>query len=150
LPVPSPSFPACTRSTGRSRAPCDRTTTARTSNGSLSSSRASGKLLELLPTVPVGTSRMIEREVLSSFLNRVHEAEDVTTLFEQLSREKVVGSRPKLHSLVRRDLDFIGLTSLPGPSSAVADSRLASAPSKSSHKPCSPSPESSKAKEMSS
>ncbi len=75
--------------------------------------RASGKLLELLPTVPVGTAHLVEREVLSGFLDRVHEAEDVTALFEQLRSEKAVASRRKLRSLVRRDLEPVGLSSLP-------------------------------------
>lgn len=75
--------------------------------------RASGKLLELLPSVPVGTAHLVEREVLSGFLDRVHEAKDVTALFEQLRSEKSVGSRRRLRSLVRRDLDPVSLASLP-------------------------------------
>jgi len=110
---------------------------------------ASGKLLELLPTVPVGTAHLVEREVLSGFLDRVHETENVTALFEQLRSEKAVGSRRKLRSLVRRDLDPISLTSLPESISlAAAASWSTSARSKSSHRPCSPSPASSKVKAM--
>ncbi len=75
--------------------------------------RASGKLLELLPTVSVGTAHLVEREVLLGFLERVHEAKDVTALFEQLRSEKAVASRRKLRSLVRRDLEPVGLASLP-------------------------------------
>ncbi len=75
--------------------------------------RASGKLLELLPSVPVGTAHLVEREVLSGFLDRVHQAKDVTALFEQLRSEKGAASRRKIRSLVRRDLEPVGLSSLP-------------------------------------
>jgi len=85
--------------------------------------RASGKLLELLPTVPVGTAHLVEREVLSGFLDRVHQAKDVTALFEQLRSEKSVGSRRRLRSLVRRDLDPVSLASLPD-SIALSRGRL--------------------------
>lgn len=50
--------------------------------------RAAQKLLELLPSVQIGTSRLIEREVLASFLNRVRETEDTSLLFKQLRTEK--------------------------------------------------------------
>jgi len=75
--------------------------------------RSAGKLLELLPTVPVGTAHLVEREVLVSFLDRVQEADDVVGLFEQLRQEKTAQSRRRLRSLVRRDLEPVGLTSLP-------------------------------------
>lgn len=75
--------------------------------------RGAGKLLELLPTVPVGTAHLVDREVLLSFLERVQEAEDVHALFDQLRLEKGAGSRRKIRSLVRRDLEPVGLTSLP-------------------------------------
>ncbi len=75
--------------------------------------RGAGKLLELLPTVPVGTAHLVDREVLLKFLERVHEAEDVHALFDQLRLEKGASSRRKIRSLVRRDLDPVGLTSLP-------------------------------------
>ncbi len=77
------------------------------------SPRGAGKLLELLPTVPVGTAHLVAREVLAGFLDRVHEADDVAEVFETARQEKAAGSRRKIRSLVRRDLDPIGLTSLP-------------------------------------
>ena len=77
------------------------------------SPRGAGKLLELLPTVPVGTAHLVDREVLAGFLERVHEADDVAQVFETARQEKAAGSRRKIRSLVRRDLDPLGLTSLP-------------------------------------
>ena len=77
------------------------------------SPRGAGKLLELLPTVPVGTAHLVDREILASFLNRVYEADDVAEVFKAIRQEKAAGSRKKVRSLVRRDLDPLGLTSLP-------------------------------------
>jgi hypothetical protein len=75
--------------------------------------RAAQKLLELLPTVSVGTSRLVGREVLAGFLERVREAEDVSGLLEKIRQEKSKSSRRKVRNLVRRDFDPIDLDSLP-------------------------------------
>lgn len=75
--------------------------------------RGAGKLLELLPTVPVGTAHLVDREVLLNFLEQVHEAEDVHALFERLRLEKGATPRRKIRSLVRQDLEPVSLTSLP-------------------------------------
>jgi cobalamin biosynthesis protein CobD/CbiB len=75
--------------------------------------RAAQKLLEMLPSVLVGTSRLVERAVLASFLDRVRDADDVTALYEQIRQEKAQVSHRKVRTLVRRDLDPIGLGSLP-------------------------------------
>ncbi len=75
--------------------------------------RAAQKLIELLPSVQIGTSRLVEREVMITFLDRVQEAEDVGQLFEEIRSEKAVTSRRKVRSLVRRDLEPVSLTSLP-------------------------------------
>ena len=75
--------------------------------------RGAGKLLELLPTVPVGTAHLVDREVLLGFLERVHDAEDVHALFGELRLERGSASRRKIRSLVRRDLEPVGLASLP-------------------------------------
>jgi hypothetical protein len=75
--------------------------------------RAAQKLLEMLPSVQVGTSRLVDREVLAGFLDRVREADDVPALYEKIRAEKAVVSRRKPRSLVRRDLDTIGIDSLP-------------------------------------
>lgn len=75
--------------------------------------RAASKLLEMLPTVRVGTSQLVDREVLAGFLDRVRDAEDTAKLFDQVRAEKAQVSRRKPRSLVRRDLDPIGIASLP-------------------------------------
>lgn len=75
--------------------------------------RAAQKLLEMLPTVQIGSSRLVDREVLAGFLDRVRGADDTAALFEQVRTETAQVSRRKPRSLVRRDLDPIGLGSLP-------------------------------------
>ncbi len=77
--------------------------------------RAAQKLLELLPSVQIGTSRLLDREVLAGFLDRVRDTEDTTGLFEHLRSEKATISKRRPRSLVRRDLDPVSLTSLPTP-----------------------------------
>ena len=75
--------------------------------------RAAGKLLEMLPTVQVGTSRLLDREVLLGFLGRVLEADDTPKLFEEIRRENAPVSRKKVRTLVRRDLSPVSLDVLP-------------------------------------
>lgn len=75
--------------------------------------RAAQKLLEMLPTVEIGTSKLVDREVLGSFLDRVRDTDDTAMLFEEIRAEKTQISRRKPRSLVRRDLDPIGIGSLP-------------------------------------
>jgi hypothetical protein len=85
--------------------------------------RAAQKLLEMLPTVEIGTSRLVDREVLAGFLDRVRDADDIAGLFEKIRAEKAAVSRRKPRSLVRRDLDPIGIGSLPD-SIALSRGRL--------------------------
>jgi hypothetical protein len=75
--------------------------------------RAAQKLLEMLPSVQIGSSRLVDREVLASFLDRVRDADDTTKLFQEIRAEKAQVSRRRPRSLVRRDLDPIGIASLP-------------------------------------
>jgi hypothetical protein len=75
--------------------------------------RAAQKLVEMLPTVRIGTSHLIERDVLGRFLERVRDAEDMPRLFAAIREEKAGISRRKVRSLVRRDHEPVGLTSLP-------------------------------------
>jgi len=75
--------------------------------------RAAQKLSEMLPSVRVGTSRLIEPEALVRFLDRVQDADDVAVLFDQIRAEKTLASRRRIRSLVRRDLEPVSLSSLP-------------------------------------
>jgi len=75
--------------------------------------RGAGKLLELLPTVQVGTSRLVEREALIAFLEGVREAGHIADYLNQVRSEKVGVSHRKLRSLVRRDIEPANICSLP-------------------------------------
>ncbi len=75
--------------------------------------RAAQKLIEMLPAVTLGTSRLVEREALASFLERVQEAEDTSSLIEQVRQEKTAPSRRSLRTLVRRDAEPASLTVTP-------------------------------------
>ncbi len=75
--------------------------------------RAAQELLKLLPSVQIGTSRLLEREVLAEFLLRVRDTEDTTGLYEKLKEEKAAVSKRRIRSLVRRDLDAVSMTALP-------------------------------------
>ncbi len=67
----------------------------------------------MLPAVTIGTSRLVEREALASFLERVQEAEDISSLIEQVRQEKSAPSRRSLRTLVRRDAEPASLTAIP-------------------------------------
>ncbi len=75
--------------------------------------RAAQNLLELLPTIPVGTAKLVEREALGRFLDGVRDADDITGYMEQVRQTKASIPRRKLRSLVRHDTDPATLTSLP-------------------------------------
>ena len=75
--------------------------------------RAAQKLIEMLPSVRIGTSLLVEREALATFLDRVKEAEDVSALLDQVRQQKGQVSRKVVRTLIRRDLDPITLASLP-------------------------------------
>jgi hypothetical protein len=75
--------------------------------------RAAGKLLDLLHTTTIGSAHLVERNALRKFLDAVNEAEDVAALCLRQRLEKENVSRRKPRSLVRRDLDPVGLAALP-------------------------------------
>lgn len=102
--------------------------------------RAAQKLLEMLPSVPIGTSRLVDRQVLSGFLARIGEIDDATMLFEAIRQEKPAPARRKIRAFVRHDAETATLPSYPRRSRSPGIAwRLASGPSKSSLRPCSPS-----------
>ncbi len=78
--------------------------------------RAAQKLLELLPSVQIGTSKLIDREVLSAFLERVRQNDDIGQLIAQIRLENAPKPLKKIRSrisLVRHDLPPATLDSLP-------------------------------------
>jgi hypothetical protein len=74
--------------------------------------RAAGKLLETLPTVSIGRSQLVLREVLSLFLEGASEAEDVAGYCAAQKAKRKVRMRRKPRSLVRRDLEPVAAASL--------------------------------------
>jgi hypothetical protein len=74
---------------------------------------AAARLMEVLPTMRVGTGFLVEREAVLAFLDKVLQVEDVNALMVQLRAEKGAPVRRKMRSLVRRDLAPVGLTGLP-------------------------------------
>jgi hypothetical protein len=85
--------------------------------------RAAQKLVEMLPTVKIGTSLLVEREALVVFLDRVREADNVAKLFDQVRVEKAGFSRMKERALVPRNTMSATLSSLPE-SIALSPGRL--------------------------
>ncbi len=75
--------------------------------------RSAQKLIELFPVLAVGTSRLVEREALGSFLDGAQEAEDVSRYIEQVRAERAGSSRRKLRWLVRVDQPPVSVSSLP-------------------------------------
>ena len=75
--------------------------------------RAAQKLLELLPRTVLGTSRLVERQVLADFLDRIHKADDPSAELGLIRAQGGEVSRKKLRTLVRRDVEPLQLDSLP-------------------------------------
>ena len=75
--------------------------------------RAAQKLLEMLPTITIGTSRLVERDALSEFLERVHGSEDASTAVQQQRAEVARAPRKKLRALVRTDSVATTLNNIP-------------------------------------
>ncbi len=65
--------------------------------------RAAQLLMDALPTVPVGRSRLVEREALRSLLAEVREAEDPSGVLEAARRQQKTASRRKLRDLLPHD-----------------------------------------------
>ena len=75
--------------------------------------RAVQNLLAMLPTVTVGTSRLVERDMLLSILGEIHQAEDVIGYLDALRTRKPAGIQRKLRTLVQRDSAPASLDALP-------------------------------------
>ena len=75
--------------------------------------RAALNLIELLPTVSIGTSLLVEKDALLSFLQGVQDADDVTAYFERVRLAKATVSHRKIRSLVRLDREPLTISSLP-------------------------------------
>lgn len=75
--------------------------------------RSAQLLYELLPTVRLGRSLLVEREVLAQFLERITLAEDVTAEIEAIRMEKPAASRRKLRYVVTEEVAAASVASLP-------------------------------------
>ena len=65
--------------------------------------RAAQLLMDALPTVPIGRSRLVEREALRSLLAEVRQAEDPSAVLETARRQQKAPSRRKLRELLPHD-----------------------------------------------
>jgi hypothetical protein len=75
--------------------------------------RAAQLLLEMLPTTAIGRSRLVERQVLADFLDRIHKADDPSSELDLIRAQGGEVSHKKLRTLVRRDVEPLRLDSLP-------------------------------------
>ena len=66
--------------------------------------RSAQNLMAALPTVPIGRARLIERETLSNFLQRLREADDPAQAFAEIREGKGRTVRRKLRTLVLQDV----------------------------------------------
>jgi hypothetical protein len=75
--------------------------------------RAAQLLLEMLPTTAIGRSRLVERQRLADFLDRIHRAENPAAELDLIRAQGGEVSRKKLRTLVRRDDEPMRVDSLP-------------------------------------
>lgn len=75
--------------------------------------RAAQLLLEMLPTTTIGRSRLVERQVLADFLERIDKADDASAELDRIRAQGREASRKKLRNLVRRDIEPLQIDSLP-------------------------------------
>ena len=76
--------------------------------------RAAQLLLEMLPTSVIGRSRLVERQTLADFLDRIHNADDPSAELDLIRGQGGKASRKKIRTLVRLDSEPLQLDSLPG------------------------------------
>ncbi len=75
--------------------------------------RAAQKLLEIFPATRVGSSRLVERESVNAFLDKVQQSGDVARLINQERRSAAAPSSKKPRHIVRTDLPAVRLDALP-------------------------------------
>src|SRR5260370_340464 len=64
--------------------------------------RAAQLILEMLPTTAIGRSRLVERQVLADFLDRIHQADAPSAELDLIRAQGGEVSRRKLRTLLRR------------------------------------------------
>lgn len=74
---------------------------------------AASRLMEVIPTLKVNGGYLAEREGLLGFLERISDAEDVTTLMRELRADKNAPTRRSVRHMVRRDTSPVSLAGTP-------------------------------------
>lgn len=74
---------------------------------------AASALMDLVPTIGLGSAQLVEREAMVEFLDRVQAAEDVPALMAELRAHKPPPSRRKVRFLVQKDAEPPTASSLP-------------------------------------
>jgi hypothetical protein len=75
--------------------------------------RTAQQLLQMLPTTEIGRSRLVERQALAAFLDRLHEAEEPSAELQQIRRMGGSTTRKKIRTLIPRDNELLSVHSLP-------------------------------------
>jgi hypothetical protein len=75
--------------------------------------RMAGKMIEMLDTVEVGPSRLVPREVLERFLERVSKARDIAELYRRLRKRKHDPNWNKPRAMVLDDNEPREMPALP-------------------------------------
>jgi hypothetical protein len=75
--------------------------------------RAAQLLLEMLPTSVIGRSRLVERQTLADFLDRIRKADDPSAELDLMRAQGGKASRKKIRTLVRLDSEPLQIDSLP-------------------------------------
>jgi hypothetical protein len=75
--------------------------------------RAAQLIMEMLPTTAIGRSRLVERQALTDFLDRMDKADHPSVELETIRAERGQVSRKKIRTLVRRDNEALQVDSLP-------------------------------------
>jgi hypothetical protein len=75
--------------------------------------RTAQQLLEMLPTMRIGRSKLVERQELVEFLDRIHEADEPSAELERMRRKGGTVSRKKVRTLIPSDAKLLSAGSLP-------------------------------------
>jgi hypothetical protein len=67
----------------------------------------------MLPTSVIGRSRLVERQTLADFLDRIHKSDDPSAELDLIRAQGGKASRKKIRTLVRLDSEPLQLDSLP-------------------------------------
>lgn len=75
--------------------------------------RAASSLMEAMPTLKLGTAKIVAKEALEEFLGQVQEMDDLQSLFKELKTKNARTSQRKLRGIKLRDYDPMSLYGIP-------------------------------------